>query len=302
MKILITTSSFGKFDSTPLDLCKNLNFEYTLNPYGRALTEKEALKLYVGYDAILAGTEPITRKVIEAHRHTLKIISRCGVGTDNVDHTAAKEHNIKILCTPNAPTQATAEQALTLMLCVLRKTPSMHTDLVQGVWKKQMGNLLHKKKVGIVGYGRIGKTVAKLLKIFDCEIACHDPYVKDADCKNLPLHELLAWANIITLHCSKEKNTPALMGEKEFSLMQKGSWFINVARGELVDEQALYVALKNNHLAGAGVDVFRDEPYKGSLSQLENIVLTPHVSSYAKEARIEMELQAMQNLLNTLRV
>lgn len=299
MKILISTSSFGKFDRTPLDLLEKAQISYTLNPYARTLTEQEAKELYSDCVAVIAGTEPVTHHVIEANE-TLKVISRCGVGMDNVDSICAKQKNIAVLCTPNAPTQATAEQTLTLILNLLRHTALMYGDMRQGFWKKRMGNLLYKKKVGIIGYGRIGSTVAKLLKAFECEIACYDPYLKNSDIPQYELKELLSWANIITLHCAKEKNAPPLIDEKALNTMRQGSWIINAARGGLIDEFALTKALKSGHLAGAALDVFQEEPYIGELLTLENALLTPHASSYAKEARINMEIQAVENLLNEL--
>ncbi len=301
MKIAITTSSFGQFDSLPLDLCKEAGIECILNPYGRALSEDEALALYADCIGVIAGTEPITAKVMAANPQ-LKIISRCGVGTDNVDKAYAKAHDITVLCTPNAPTQATAEQAVTLMLSLLRHTAAMDNDMRNGIWKKRMGNLLTQKKVGIIGYGRIGKTVAKLLSGFECEIACHDPYIKDCDCPNYSLEELLSWAEIITLHCNKEKNAPALIDAKALFSMRENTWIVNCARGDLIDEEALLEALQSKHLKGAALDVFVKEPYQGELLKLENVLLNPHASSYAKEARIEMETQAAKNLLEALGV
>lgn len=299
MKIAITTSSFGQFDKYPLDLCKEANIECVLNPYGRTLNTDEAIELYKGCIGVVAGTEKITSEVIESCKD-LKVISRCGVGMDSVDISCAKENGIAVLCTPNAPTQATAEQALTLMLGLLRHTSLMNADMRKGVWKKRMGNLLHKKKVGIIGYGRIGKTLAKLLSGFECELACYDPYLEHTDIPQLSLKDLLGWANIISLHCAKEKNAPPLINAETLSYMQEGSWLINAARGELVDDIALCEALKSGHLAGAALDVFKDEPYSGPLLELENALLTPHASSYAKEARIDMETQAMLNLLTEL--
>ncbi len=302
MKIAITTSSFGVFDKKALKLCEDNNITYVLNPYGRALSEDEAVELYKGCIGVVAGTEPITQKVM-LNNPSLKVISRCGVGTDNIDKVFANENNITVLCTPNAPTKATAEQTITLMLCLLRHTSHMDRDMRNNIWKKRMGNLLSEKKVGIIGFGRIGRTVAQFLRGFNCDIAYHDPFINEDEqgFPNYSLDELLAWADIVTLHCSKEKDAPPILNKEKLSLMRKGTWLINAARADLIEEDALIDALTLKHLKGAALDVFHEEPYKGILQEMENVLLTPHASSYAEEARIEMETQAMLNLISKLK-
>ncbi len=299
MKIAITTSSFGVFTPLPLELCTQAGFAYTLNPYGRVLTEDEASALYADCIGVLAGTEPITAKVMRANPH-LRVISRCGVGLDAIDKDYAAAQGIQILSTPDVPTQATAEHTLTLMLALLRKTAVMAKDMHGGVWKKKMGHLLHKKKVGLIGYGRIGKAVAKMLHAFDCQIACHDPFIQTHDYPQYELPKLLAWADIISLHCSSQKNDNPIVTAEAIASMRPHTWIINTARGGLVDDVALYHALETGHLAGVALDVFGQEPYQGCLLQHEKALLTPHVSSYAQEARVEMEMQAMQNLIQAL--
>jgi len=169
----------------------------------------------------------------------------------------------------------------------------------ENAWQKTMGNLLYGKKVGIIGFGRIGKKVAELLKPFNCELAYCDPNVKNDlnNANKLELKNLLMWADIISIHVSSKEQ---ILGQKELNNIKKGSWLLNLSRGGVVDENALYDLLKNNHLSGAAIDVFTQEPYAGSLRELENVILTPHFGSYAKEARIKMEKEAVQNLLTGL--
>lgn len=299
MHIAITTSSFGKFDDAPLAMLRKAGVTYTMNPYGRALTEDEALELFHDCQGVAAGTEPLTRRVLEANPQ-LKAISRCGAGTDSVDKAAAAELGIAVLCTPDAPTRAAAEHTMALMFSMLRMVPRMDAELRASVWKKRMGNLMFGKKVGIVGFGRIGRMVGSFLAPFGVEIACHDPFLKDANCPNLSLPELMGWADIVTMHCSKPADGKAVIDAAELALMREGGWIVNASRGGVVDESALLDALESGRLAGAALDVFEKEPYDGPLRGRQDVVLTPHAASYAKEARISMEIDTIANLLRAL--
>lgn len=297
-KVLISTSSFDQENVGSLKLLENAGFKVVLNPHGRKLSEGEILELLSDTDYLIAGTEPLTRRVLESSKQ-LKIISRCGAGLDNVDMLTATRRGIKVFNTPDVPTLAVAELTIGLLLNLLRKVSQMDSELRTGLWEKRMGNLLCGKKVGIKGFGRIGKKVAELLMPFGCDIAYADPFVDDGllGLKRLPLEDLLAWADIVTIHIgAKEK----LIAEKEFQLMKKGAWLINTSRGGVVDESLLYEYLKKGYLSGAALDVFEQEPYIGSLKELNNVILTPHIGSYAKEARTEMEMESVRNLLNGL--
>jgi len=299
-KITITTSSFGKYNTKPMEFLKKEGLEISLNPYGRKLTADDVVELCSNATGIIAGTETLDRDVIEQLKD-LKVISRCGVGLDSVDLNAAKELNIKVFNTPDGPTIAVAELTVGLMINLLRKTVPMNSSLKKDdKWKKLMGNLVFGKKVGIVGFGRIGKKVAGLLSAFGCEIKYADPFIK-ADIpgfEQLPLEKLLSWSDMVSIHVSAGKE---IIGEKEINLMKKGSWLINISRGGVVDEDALHEALGSGYLSGAALDVFAEEPYKGPLKKLDNVILTPHIGSYAMESRVQMEMQAAENLIKGLK-
>ena len=299
-RIVITTSSFAEFDKAPLDLLRSKGFEVSLNPFRRKLQKEEILRLCEGAEGILAGVEALGKEVLKELK-SLRVISRCGVGMENVDLEAARELGIKVLNTPDAPTLAVAELTVGLILDLLRKTSFMNAQLKAGKWDKQMGNLLHGKRLGIIGFGRIGRKVSQLIKPFACEVSYFDPQLEDGilGCKKLALEELLAASDIITIHSSGDKK---ILGEREFPLLKKPCWLINVARGEAIDEGLLYDYLKEDRIAGAALDVFRNEPYTGALRELDNVILTPHIGSYAVEARVLMEKQAAENLLKGLGV
>ena len=296
VKIAIATSSFAEFDRAPLDMLKKAGVEYVLNQIGRTLSEAEVTDLLRDCAGIAAGTEPLTRAVMQANPQ-LRVISRCGTGMDSVDRAAAEELGIKVFNTPDAPTQAAAEHTLALMLSMLRHIPRMDADTRAGVWKKRMGNLLCGKRVGIVGAGRIGRRVATLVEAFGGEVNCHDPFASECPYPLRALPDLLFWADIVSLHCAKPSSGTETIGPVELARMRKGSWLVNAARGGLVDENALAEAIREQHLVGAALDVFVSEPYSGPLRDLPQVVLSPHAASYAREARVEMETSTIRNLL-----
>jgi D-3-phosphoglycerate dehydrogenase len=299
MKIAITTTSFGKYDPRPLEKLSKAHMDYVLNPYGKKLEKEEVIELAEGADGIIAGTEVLDKYTL-GELKKLKVISRCGVGMDNIDLDACGGLGIKVFNTPDGPTLAVAELTVTVILDLLRKVSLMDRQLRSGAWQKNMGNLLYGKKVAIIGFGRIGQKVAGLLKPFGVQIAYCD--VCSISCSFTAMHkdELVSWANIITLHCSAGLDNGPIIGKAELGRMKKGSWLINASRGGLVDEEALYSSLKNGHLSGAALDVFNKEPYTGALSKLDNIILTPHIGSYAMESRVGMEIQAARNLIKGL--
>ncbi len=300
MKIAITTSSFAKQSTAPLDLLKARGIAYVLNPHGRALTEDEAIALLADCAGVLAGTEPLTARVMDA-LPGLQVISRCGVGMDNVDLMAAEARGVKVYNTPDGPTRAVAELTLGLCLSLLRLIPVQDRDIRNGIWKKRMGSLVLGKKVGVLGLGRIGLAVAELFAALGAEVAFSDPVVENSAYPRLSIEELLAWAEILTVHAPPDKNRLLLDAER-LNLLRPGAWLINAARGGIVDETALYGLLEQGRLGGAALDVFGHEPYAGPLQTLDNVILTPHVGSYAREARIKMEADAMGNLLAGLGV
>jgi D-3-phosphoglycerate dehydrogenase len=297
-KVLISTSTFGEYNREPLEMLDRSGLSVVINPFKRKLKEAEVKDLIKDVGLLIAGTETLSRGVLESAK-MLKVISRCGGGVDSVDLVTAKELGIKVFNTPDAPVVAVAELTIGLILNLLRNVSLMSADMRNGKWEKLMGNLLCEKKVGIKGFGRIGKKVAELLRPFGCEIAYSDPFVEDGlfGLRRLSLEELLAWADIVTVHVSVSET---LMGKREFPLMKKGAWLINASRGGVVDESILYECLESGHLSGAAIDVFNEEPYVGPLKDLENVILTPHIGSYAMEARVVMEKQAVENLLKGL--
>jgi D-3-phosphoglycerate dehydrogenase len=299
MEIFISTTTFGEYDRSCIELCRAKGLKIIFNPYGRKVKPSEFLKLARNAIGVIAGTESIAQELLLKLSH-LRVISRCGAGLDNIDLAAAERLGIKVFNTADAPTLAVAELTIGLILNLLRRVNQMDSAVRRGKWKKKMGNLLQDKKVGIIGFGRIGKKVAGLLKPFECKIAYCDPFIKKglAGIKKLTKNNLLRWADIVSVHVSAKNR---ILDSKEFKLMKKGAWLINVSRGEVINETVLYKYLKRGYLSGAAIDVFEEEPYNGPLKRLDNVILTPHIGSYAKETRVKMEMQAVQNLLKGLK-
>jgi len=294
-KILIGTSSFGKLDSSPIDLIRNAGFEIIMNPFGHKLTKSELMELLPDIDGIVAGLETLDREVLE--KFDLKVISRCGSGISNVDINAVKDLGIKFYYTPDGPTQAVAELTIGMMLSLLRNAFEMASDLKKRKWTKHVGFQLKGKTVLLIGFGKIGQRVMDMLKPFALKFLVVDPAIKDIqkDYRILDIKDALPLADIISLHASGDK---CILGENEFSLMKQGVLILNAARGGLIDETVLKKFLDNNKVSGAWLDSFSEEPYSGELCDDIRVVLTPHIGSYTKEGRLSMELKAAENLLN----
>lgn len=302
-KVLITTSSFGKNDSRPAEQLQGVGLEAVMNPFGRKLTEEEVLELIESHQPVgmIAGVEPLTPQVL-SRATNLKVISRCGIGMDSINTATAEERCISLRNTPDAPTIPVAELTLGMILSLLRKIPLADASLRAGSWTRPMGNLLHHKSVGIIGCGRIGTHLAGLLKAFDCTIFGYDPYQLDESVFSpMTLDELLGRADIVSLHLPYSAETHHFMDAGRIGRMRKTALLINAARGGLIDETALVDALRAGKLGGAALDCFESEPYNGPLVDLNNVLLTSHIGSYAIEGRVNMEMTASANLVDELR-
>jgi hypothetical protein len=210
-----------------------------------------------------------------------------------------------VLNTPDASTQSVTELTLGLILGLLRFISESDREVRSGLWRKRTGFLLEELTFGIVGLGRIGRNLAEILKRMGARVIGHD-----AQCdKNwsdplgiscMPMVDVLKNADVVSLHLPLVPGLLHCIGAHELSLMKKGSFIVNTARGGLVDEKALFDSLAQGYLGGAALDVFEREPYEGPLRNLPNVILTPHIGSYARRSRARMELEAAQNLVNAL--
>lgn len=293
-KILIGPSSFSELDSTPREKLIKTGFEVIDNPFKRKLTKSEVIELLPEVEGLIAGLEPLDREVLE--KSDLKVISRCGSGLSNVDLEAAMNLGIKVYCTPEGPTNSVAELTVGMLISLIRFVPKMDSALHQKVWEKKIGFELRDKTVLIIGFGKIGRRVAELLNPFQGNIIASDPFLngKINNVDILPLDQALPRADIISIHASGEKE---ILGEKEFSIMKEKVFILNSARGGLIDENCLVTGLEQGKIAGAWLDSFTEEPYRGSLTRFSQVILTPHIGSYTEECRRRMETEAVENLI-----
>ncbi len=299
IKVLIGPSSFAAIDKEPLNRLIDFGCEVIDNPYKRKLTKDELIEsLSDDVTALIAGLETIDREVLK--HSALKIVSRCGSGMSNVDIAAAKEYNIKVFFSPDGPTDAVAELTLGAILSSLRMITQMDHDLHKKNWNKKIGAQLSGKTVTIIGYGRIGRRLADLLSPFKVKILVVDPFIQKTETNTVlvKLNEALPQSDIISIHSSGDDQ---VIGEEEFKIIKKGAYLCNAARGGLIDEVSLIDALEQGIIAGAWIDTFINEPYKGRLTQYPHVILTPHVGSYTAECRKKMETEAVDNLISALK-
>lgn len=301
--VLITTSSFADNSPDLLASIEAAELKPILNPFRRKLSEGEVTSLIREFRpiGIIAGVEPLTREVMITAPF-LKVISRCGIGMDSVDLAAASELGIKVTNTPDAPTIPVAELTIGLMLTLLRSLHLSDASIRRGEWERPMGTLLHGKTIGIIGCGRIGSCVAKILTSFGCRLLGYDPFCSvHVQIELTTLELLLRESDLVTLHLPYTDDNHHLLNADNLAKLKPGAVLINAARGGLIDEEALVKALQSGILAGAAIDCFEHEPYTGALTQLPNTLLTGHIGSYAREGRMIMERQATENLINALK-
>ena len=224
---------------------------------------------------------------------------------DNIDIPYAENQSIKILNTPDGPTRAVAELTLGLTLSLLRKIPLAHSNVKNGTWKKETGNLLLDKKIGVVGLGRIGRLTAEIFRslgnpVCGFDILPDQNWAKQFNIELMDLQSLLKCSDIVTIHVPGGPDGRPIISAVELKLLKTSALIINVSRGGVVYELALYTSLKSGEISGAALDVFKSEPYKGDFQLLDNVILTPHIGSYAKEGKLKMEIDAVKNLINSL--
>lgn len=257
------------------------------------ISADELLKIIGDYDALIVrGRTKVTPAVFEAGTK-LKVVGRAGVGVDNIDLNAAREHKVTIVNSPLATTIAVAELTMALMLALVRQLPRVDGSMKDNKWLKKEfeGAELNNKVLGVIGYGRIGQAVAKRATAFDMEIVAYDPLrsteeVCQTGCEPLTLEELLGRADVITLHTPLNNQTRGMLGAKQFEQMKDGVYLVDAARGGVVDEAALLVALNSGKLAGAALDVFVKEPPEDwSLACHPRVIASPHIGAQTVEAQ-----------------
>ena len=305
-RVLITTVPFGVHNRLPLDLLESVEVDFEINPLGRRLREEELAEMASETEILIAGTEPITARVMEAAPH-LKLISRVGIGLDNVDLSAARERGIAVSYTPEAPAPAVAELTMGLILTLLRHTHVANLQMHRGEWTRHMGRRIPEVTIGVIGTGRIGGRVLRRLPVFGTPRVL----VNDLNPDTSLVPELkLEWvgketiyreADVISLHLPMTKQTRNMIRREQLAMMKPDAVLINTSRGGIVNEQDLHDVMMEGHLGGAAIDVFREEPYAGALSEIERLVLTCHMGSMSVDCRSRMEIEATEEAMRYIR-
>jgi phosphoglycerate dehydrogenase-like enzyme len=278
--------------------------EIRLAPKTGARTPGEMAALAADAVAAIVSTDPFDREVFNASPG-LRAIARVGVGTDSIDLDAATDAGVVVTTTPGANRETTADHALALILAALRRLVEHDASVRRGEWSRG-GDLtpweLHGTTVGIVGYGEIGRAVARRLRGFDVELLVCDPAARAAgDVETVPLRELLCRSDVVSLHVPLTSATAGLIGAPELALMRRSAVLVNASRGGLLDEAALAEALGAGRLRGAALDVFADEPeVPRALADLRNVVLTPHVGGLSERSIASMTERATSHVLDAL--
>jgi len=302
-RVAITIRSFSQKSPALTNLENHCRITF-INTSGRRLSEDEIISAIRDADGILAGTEKISRHIMDMSPQ-LKVISRVGVGLDTIDLEAAQDHQILVRNTPEAPAIAVAEHTIALIFASLKHIPRYNTQMRQGDFSTMLGANLFGKKVGIIGMGRIGSRVATILENAGGKIWYFDPVAKnglpDSWSRCDSLESLVADVDILSLHSPPLADKKPIIEEKLLSHAKKGMIIINTARGSLIDEAALTKALESGLVAGAALDVFSEEPYSGGLLKFPQVIVTPHVASNTHETRSQMEIEAVNNLIEGMR-
>ena len=303
--VLITPRTFARDDSRPLDILLEAGCQTVRNPHGRVLTEQELAALLPGTAGLIVGIDPVSAAVLQA-ADRLRVISKYGVGTDNIDLAAATRKGIIVVNAAGSNSSAVAELAFGLMLDVARQISAADRRIRQGRWESHRGTELWRKTLGIVGTGRTGRELALRARGFEMRLLCCDTvedenWARQAGACYAPLEEVLAKADFLSLHIPLTKATRHLISGPELARMQPHAILINTARGETVEEKALVQALTEGRLAGAGLDVWEtDPPVNTALARLDNTVLTSHIGAHTREATAAMGELAALNLVSAL--
>ncbi len=301
-KILATPRSFRKSPGRHKEMLKEAGYELVESPFQQLATEEEMIDLIRDMDGCILGLDPATAKVIAAAPR-LKVISRYGVGLDNIDVEAATAAGVVVTRTIGANHVAVAEFTMGLILTLARTIIQQERIAQSGSFKAMTGVELAGSTLGIVGLGRISREVIGRAIAFGMNVLVYSGH-PDADLKGVtyaPLDSLLKESDFVSLHCTFTPDRLNLIGREALQAMKPTAYLVNTARGELVDEEALYLALKEGWISGAACDVFVHEPPLGSpLLELDNFVATPHAGARTQQAVQRMGLMASENALKVL--
>lgn len=289
MKVLVTATNYSKYCQAGKKILEAAGCEIIENPHGRPYTFEELKEIVEDIDGVVVGVDDWNKDVFKLALK-LKGMARFGVGVDNIDLNAAKDHGIIVCNSPGINSSAVAEQAVALMLSLIRKVPEMNRAVRKGEWPRPMFHELKSRTVGFLGFGAIARNVAQRLEGFGPQMIAYDKYPNQEAADKLGVRlvsqkEVLRESDIISIHLPATDETKHLINKETIQQMKDGVYIVNTARGSIVNEADMAEALKSGKAAGFGTDVFEREPIdlSGPLFKYDNYIATPHVSAETYE-------------------
>ncbi len=302
-KVLIAPTTLAECGGPFVELLQGAGFQLSYSPHHTQMTEEELLHTLAGAAAAIAGSEPYTRRVMEANPQ-LRVIARAGVGYDAVDLEAATEHGVAVTIAPGTNQDAVAEHTFTLILALAKGLVPQHLAVRMGRWPRSATLPLRGRTLGIAGLGRIGKAVALRGECFKMRLLAYEPYpdrrfAAEHNVKLVSFEQLLAESDFLTLHVPLTPDSKQVINRTTLEQMRPGAFLINTARGGLVNEADLAQALRDKRLAGAALDVFEKEPpdKDNPLFGLDSVLLTPHAAGVDLQSRDDMAASAARSII-----
>ncbi len=305
-RVLVTATNYSKYCAPAKALLESRGFEIVENEFGRPMTFDELKTRVPDICAVIVGVDTWNEDVF-ALAPRLKVMGRFGIGVDNIDLAAAKRHGIKVMNARGINADSVAEYAVALMLACLRDIVGMDRSTREGKWVRSMGRTIRGKKVGFIGFGAISQYAAKLLASFGAELLAFDmvPNREAAAALGVTMTDfdsIVRDCDIVSLHVPGTPETTKLIGKRQFDMMKPGAILINTARGQVVDEAALFAALKERRIAGAGLDVYESEPTTSSnpLFGLDNVVVGAHTAAETYETYDAVSMATAQAVIDVM--
>jgi len=305
-KVLITPRSFAKHDKEPYERLAQAGIEIIDNPVGDILNKEQMIEHLSDVDAVILGVDPMDNEVI-TQAQNLSVISKYGVGTDNICLMTADEQGIDVTITQNANSHAVADYSFSLLLAVARRITEIHNGCVGGDWSKKVAVDVYGKKLGVLGLGAIGRGVVEratgfAMDIYGYDVAYNEEFMNEYKVKKASVEEIIQECDFISIHLPLLPETKHLINKDNLALAKDNLIIVNTARGGIINEEDLYQALKNEVIYGAGIDVFEHEPaHESKLLELENVIVGSHCAASTVGAVNTMSQMAVDNVLTALR-